>query len=127
MSAAKHVTIYTRGGASPAGVGGDAAILVCDGRRKELAGGAPDVSNNRIAILAAVEALRALKCPCQVTAYNTNTYLTDAISKNWAERWRANGWKNSEKRSTPHAELWEKLLDLCAAHQVRFEYKPFNP
>jgi hypothetical protein len=78
-------------------------------------------------ILAAIESLRALKFPCQVTLYNTNTYLTDAISKGWAARWQANGWRNSERRPTPHAELWEELLGLCAVHKVAFEHLPFDP
>jgi ribonuclease HI len=100
--------------------------LVCADRRKELSGSAPDSSNNRMDILAAVASLRALKFPCQVTLYSTNTYLTDPIGKGWAARWRANGWRNSERRPTPHADLWEELLGLCAAHQVVFAYLPFD-
>jgi ribonuclease HI len=127
MPDAKPVTIYTRGVCSLVGTGGYGAVLVCAGRRKELSGSAPDSSNNRMDLLAAVASLRALKFPCQVTLYNTNTYLTDAIGKDWAARWRANGWRNSERRATPHAELWEELLGLCAAHQIAFEYLPFDP
>jgi ribonuclease HI len=77
-------------------------------------------------ILAAIEALRVLKFPCEVTLYNTNTYLTDAISKGWAQRWQAKGWKNSEKRPTAHADLWEELLELCSVHEVAFEYACFD-
>src|SRR5687768_4565237 len=95
---AKLVTIYTRGVCSPSGTGGYGAVLICADRRKELSGSAPDSSNNRMDILAAVESLRALRLPCCVALYNTNTYLTDAISKGWAVRWRANGWRNSERR-----------------------------
>jgi len=126
MSTAKQVTIYTRGVTSPLGAGGYGAILLCDTLRKELSGSAPDSSNNRMDILAAIEALRALKSSCRVTLYNTNTYLTDAISKGWAQRWRTNGWRNSEQRPTPHTELWEELLGLCAAHEVVFEYRRFD-
>jgi ribonuclease HI len=127
MPDAKPVTIYTRGVCSPAGTGGYGAVLLCACRRKELSGSAPDSSNNRLDLLAAVASLRALKFPCQGTLYNSNTYLTDAIRKGWAARWRANGWENSERRPTPHAELWEELLGLCAVHQIAFEYLPFDP
>jgi ribonuclease HI len=124
--ATKQVTIYTRGVTSVSGRGGYGAILLSDNHRKELSGTAPDSSNNRMDILAAIAALRALKFPCRVTLYNTNTYLTDAIKKGWAQRWRTNGWHNSEKRPTPHTELWEELLGLCAAHEATFEYLRFD-
>jgi len=127
MSAAKQVAIYTRGITSMSLMGAYGAILLCDSTRKELSGSAPDSSNNRMDIMAAVEALRALKFPCRVTIYNTNTYLTDAITKGWVQRWQANGWRNSERRPTPHVELWKQLLELCANHEVTFEYLPFEP
>ncbi len=127
MNAKKQVTIYTRGVSSSRGTGGYGVVLLCDGHRKELSGNVPDSSNNCMDILAAVEALRALKSPCQVTLYSTNTYLTDAISKGWEQRWRTNDWRNSERRPTPHVELWEELLGLCAAHEVAFEYMRFEP
>lgn len=127
MSDTKQVTIYTRGVSSPSGTGGYGAILLCAGRRKELAERVPESSNNRMDIMAAIAGLRALKAPCRVTLYSTNTYLTDAINKGWAQRWRANGWRNSEWRDTPHADLWQELLDLCAGHEVTFEYRRFDP
>jgi ribonuclease HI len=71
-------------------------------------------------IVAAIKGLQALKWPCRITLYNTNTYLIDAIAKDWARRWRANGWINDERKPTPHAELWEELLNLCSRHEVTF-------
>jgi ribonuclease HI len=98
--------------------------LLCEGRRKELSGGASGASNNRMDLLAAVETLKALKAPCRVTLYNTNSYLTDGMSKGWAKRWRENGWQTSEGKATAHADLWDVLLELCAVHEVEFVWLP---
>lgn len=121
----RRVRIYTRGVASPEG-GGYGILLVCDGRRKELSGGAAGASNNRMDLLASVEALRALRFPCRVTLYNTNRYLTDGMSKGWARRWRENGWRTTENRPAAHADLWHALLELCEIHEVDFVWLPMD-
>jgi ribonuclease HI len=126
LSEPKDVTIYTRGVSSVTGAGGYAAILLYKGRRKEFSGGEPVASNNRMDLRAAIEGLRALKQPCRVVLYNNNTYLVDAIAKGWAAGWRARGWANGEKKPTPHVDLWEELLTLCAAHELSFVYRPFG-
>src|SRR5260370_14301477 len=77
-------------------------------------------------VLGAVEGLRALKFSCRVTLYNANTYLTDAISKGSAQRWRSNGWKNSERQPTPYADLWEALLELCTKHEGTFQWLAYD-
>jgi len=123
MSEPKAVTIYTRGIATPGG-GAFGALLVCDGRCKELSGGETGASNNRMDLLAAVEALKALKRPCRVTLYNTNGYLIDGMSKGWAARWQEAGWVTGEGKPTAHAELWDALLELCAVHEVEFVWLP---
>jgi ribonuclease HI len=123
MSQPEVVTIYTRGIATPGG-GAYAALLVCNGRDKELSGGELGASNNRMDVLAAVEALKALKRPCRVTLYNTNGYLIDALSKGWAVRWREAGWLTGEGKPTAHADLWDALLELCAVHEVDFVWLP---
>ena len=123
MALRKDVTIYTRGIASP-GHGAYGVLLLGDGQRRELSGGAGGASNNRMDLLAAVEALRALKFPCRVTLYNTNSYLTDAMSKGWAQRWRDSGWRTSEGKPSVHADLWDSLLELCAVHEVQFVWLP---
>jgi ribonuclease HI len=123
MIARKCVTVYTRGIASP-GDGAYGALLLCEGHHKELSGRAAGASNNRMDLLAAVEALKALKVPCRVRLYNTNSYLTDGMSKGWAMRWRENGWRTSEGKATAHADLWDMLLELCAIHEVEFIWLP---
>jgi ribonuclease HI len=77
-------------------------------------------------LVAAVEGLRALHSPCQVTVYNTNSYLTDGMSKGWAQRWRENGWRTSEDKPTAHADLWDALLELCDVHEVSFVWLPMD-
>jgi ribonuclease HI len=123
MSEPKAVTIYTRGIATPGG-GAYGALLLCDGGRKELGGGEAGASNNRMDVLAAVVALKALKRPSRVTLYNGNGYLIDAISKGWAARWRAAGWVTGEGKPTAHADLWDALLELCTVHHVEFVWLP---
>jgi ribonuclease HI len=123
MSDPKAVTIYTRGIATPGG-GAYGALLMCEGGRKELRGGEVGASNNRMDILAAVEALKALKRPCRVTLYSANGYLIDAMSKGWAARWREVGWLTGEGNPTAHADLWDNLLELCAVHDVTFVWLP---
>jgi ribonuclease HI len=127
MNTKKHVMIYTRGVSSASGTGGYGIVLLCDDCRKESSGSVSDSSNNRMDILAAVEGLLALKFPCRVTLYNTNTYLIDAISKAWARRWQEKGWRNSEQRPKPHADLWDALLELCSIHDVECVWLRFDP
>jgi ribonuclease HI len=125
MSDLKNVKIYTRGIASPGG-GAYGALLICDGRRKELSGGEVGASNNRMDLLAAVESLKALKRKCKVHLYNSNGYLIEAMSKGWAIRWREAGWVTGEGKSTAHAELWDVLLELCDVHDVEFKWLPVD-
>jgi ribonuclease HI len=71
-------------------------------------------------ILAAIVALESLKRPCRVTLYSDSQYLIEAIMKGWAQRWRANGWKRNRKEFAVNTDLWERLLTLCAKHEVEF-------
>ncbi len=121
MEKLKHVTIYTDGGAlGNPGPGGYGAVLKYKGRRKELSGGFRHTTNNRMELLAAIEALRALKTRCGVTLHTDSRYLVDGITKGWAKRWRANGWMRNKKDEALNPDLWGELLDLCAKHDVKF-------
>ncbi len=117
----KHVDIYTDGACrGNPGKGGWGAILVYEGREKELSGGEPMTTNNRMELLAAIEALSALKEPCEVTLTSDSKYLVDAIEKGWAVSWREKGWKKADKSPALNPDLWEKLLDLLEKHKVNF-------
>jgi ribonuclease HI len=119
----KHVTLYTDGGClhNP-GPGGYGVILLYDSHRKELSGGFRRTTNNRMEIFAAIAGLEALKEPCSVTLVSDSQYLVYAIQKGWARRWQANGWRRSNKEKAINPDLWERLLKLCAVHDVRFQW-----
>ena len=117
----KHVDIYTDGACrGNPGRGGWGAVLVFRGIEKELSGGDPMTTNNRMELTAAIEALRALKEPCEVTLTSDSKYLVDAITKGWAESWRAKGWKKADRSPALNPDLWEALLAELARHEVSF-------
>lgn len=117
----KEVEIYTDGACrGNPGRGGWGAVLVYGGREKEMSGGEPMTTNNRMELLAAIEALSALKEPCRVTLTSDSRYLTDAVNLGWAASWRAHGWKKSDRSPALNADLWERLLSLLEKHEVHF-------
>ena len=117
----KKVEIYTDGSClrNP-GPGGWGAILVYKGLEKEMSGGEADTTNNRMELTAAIEALKALKSPCEVTMTTDSRYLCDGMGKGWAESWKRRGWKKADNAPALNPDLWDELLDLCAVHKVDF-------
>ncbi len=121
MSDLKQVVIYTDGACSGnPGPGGYGAVLLFNGHRKELSGGFRLTTNNRMEMLAAIEALRSLKDGCAVKLHTDSQYVVNAIEKGWAIKWRANGWMRNKKEKAVNPDLWEQLLELCKQHQVEF-------
>ncbi|MBX9622424.1 MAG: ribonuclease HI [Gemmataceae bacterium] len=121
MTDRTHVTVHTDGACNGnPGPGGYAAVLVCGGRRREVTGGRHLTTSNRMEMLAAIAALEALTRPCRVTVNSDSRYLVDAVMKGSAVRWRAAGWKRNRKESAVNTDLWARLLDLCAVHEVEF-------
>jgi len=117
----KHVDIYTDGACrGNPGRGGWGAILVYGGREKEISGGEPMTTNNRMELMGAISALELLKEPCDVTLTSDSKYLTDAINKGWLENWKKNGWKKADKKPVLNPELWQRLDTLLQKHTVRF-------
>ena len=117
----KHIDIYTDGACrGNPGRGGWGAILVYGGREKELSGGEPLTTNNRMELMGAISALEALKEPCEVTLTSDSKYLTDAINKGWLESWKKNGWKKADRSSVLNPELWQRLDKLLSLHSVSF-------
>ena len=116
----KTVTIYTDGACSGnPGPGGWAAILLYGEHQRELSGGEPSTTNNRMEMTAIISALSALKEPCAVELYSDSRYVLDAIEKGWAVRWKRNGWMRNKKESALNPDLWETLLNLLERHDVR--------
>ncbi len=120
-----RVTIYTDGGADPnPGPGGWAAILIheASGRLKEISGGEPYTTNNRMELTAAIEALAALKQPCVVALYSDSSYLVQGMTR-WVKRWAASGWVHGKKRRpVENADLWQRLLELAQTHEVEWKW-----
>ena len=121
----KEVRIWTDGACSGnPGPGGWGAILeyrsAARVHRKEISGGDPATTNNRMELTGAIEALKLLKEPCDVTLYSDSQYLVDSITKGWAKSWQKRGWIKADKTPAKNPELFEKLLELCDYHNVRF-------
>lgn len=123
MTALKHVTIHTDGGAlGNPGPGGYGVVLSYEQYHRELSGGFRHTTNNRMELLAAIMGLRALKTRCAVTLYSDSQYLVNAMTQGWAKRWQANGWMRNKKERALNPDLWEKLLQLCEQHTVTFRW-----
>jgi ribonuclease HI len=118
----KQVEIYTDGACSGnPGKGGWAAILIYKGREKILTGYEEDTTNNRMEMMAAIQGLKALKEPCQVTIYSDSSYLVNAFQKNWVSSWKNNGWARGEKKKElKNSDLWKELYRLCQIHLVEW-------
>ena len=114
----KQIVIYTDGACSGnPGPGGWGALLQYNGHERELFGGEKDTTNNRMEIMAAVEALNALKEPCKVDLYTDSVYVRDGISK-WIEGWKRNGWQTAAKKPVKNMELWQALDLARQRHEV---------
>ena len=119
----KKVDIYTDGACrGNPGKGGWGAVLVYNGREKELSGGERETTNNRMELTAAIESLKMLKEPCEVTLYSDSKYLIDAITKGWVYSWKSKGWRKADKSPALNVDLWEQLLPLIAAHEVHYHW-----
>ena len=117
----KHVDIYTDGSCRQnPGPGGWGAVLVYRGKERELSGGAPDTTNNRMELTGVIEALSALTEPCEVTLTTDSRYVSEGITEGWAAAWRRKGWKKADGKPALNPDLWETLLGLCERHHVTF-------
>lgn len=117
----KIVDIYTDGACSGnPGMGGWGAILVYNGIEKEICGSEAQTTNNRMELTAVIEALGALKEPCNVTLTTDSKYVCDAINQEWVYNWKRNGWRKPDKKPALNVDLWEKLLALLEKHSVTF-------
>ena len=119
----KFIEIYTDGACSGnPGPGGWGAVLRFNGVEKELCGGAAETTNNRMELTAVIEALGALKEPCQVKLTTDSKYVVDAVEKGWAKSWQNNGWRKADKKPALNPDLWGQLLELLEKHQVTFKW-----
>lgn len=129
----KTVELYTDGACSGnPGPGGWGAILMYGDVKKELSGGSRHTTNNQMELLAAIEALNALKEPCKVDLYSDSAYLINAFRQKWLENWVKRNWVKSDKKPVENREYWEELLRLSTIHSVSWNKvkghadNPFN-
>ncbi|MBE6787298.1 MAG: ribonuclease HI [Ruminococcaceae bacterium] len=120
----KYIEIFTDGACSGnPGPGGWGVVLRYNGHEKELSGGEKDTTNNRMELTAAIMGLSALKeKPCKVRLVTDSKYVADGITKGWAESWRNNNWRKADKKPALNPDLWEKLLNLIAEHDVTIDW-----
>ena len=120
MTTATPVVIHTDGSCSPnPGAGGWGAILRYGEHVREICGGEPDTTNNRMEIMAAVQALRHLTRPTVVHLYTDSTYVRNGITK-WVLGWERNGWMTAAKQPVKNVDLWQRLQAACARHRVEW-------
>jgi ribonuclease HI len=116
------VIIHTDGACSGnPGPGGWGAVMDWNGTRKEICGGEQDTTNNRMELLAAIEALNALKRPCNVEMHVDSSYVKDGISK-WIHGWKKNGWKTADKKPVKNVELWQALDEAIQRHEISWHW-----
>jgi ribonuclease HI len=114
------VEIHTDGACSGnPGPGGWAAILRWRGHEKELSGGEPATTNNRMELIAAIRALESLKRPMRVRLHTDSQYLQRGI-REWLPRWKARGWRTADRKPVANRDLWERLDSLVNRHRVEW-------
>lgn len=116
------VTIYTDGACSGnPGPGGWGAVLIYGEKEKDLSGGEAETTNNRMELMAAIQALRALRKPCDVDLHTDSTYVRKGIME-WIHGWKKNGWKTADKKPVKNAELWQELEAETHRHTIRWHW-----
>ena len=122
MTELPFIEIFTDGACrGNPGPGGWAALLRTVEKERELSGGEPLTTNNRMELTAAIRALQALKRPCRVQLHTDSQYVRDGITR-WIHGWRNNGWRTSDKKPVKNAELWQELVDAAAPHRVEWHW-----
>ncbi len=117
-----EVTIYTDGACSGnPGPGGYGAVLLWQGKEKEISGGEPHTTNNRMEMRAIIEALKGLKRPCKVQICSDSALIINAFEKGWIEGWKRKGWKKADKKPVENMDLWQDMLDAMKPHEVSWK------
>jgi ribonuclease HI len=118
----KEILIYTDGACSGnPGPGGWGALLIYEGKRKTISGGEAATTNNRMEMLAAIEALRHLKLPCQANLYTDSKYLQQGATS-WMKKWKLNNWRGSDKKPVKNIDLWQALDIELNKHKIEFHW-----
>jgi ribonuclease HI len=117
-----EVTIFTDGACSGnPGPGGWGAILISGAHEREICGGEPATTNNRMELMAAIQALETLKRPCKVELHTDSQYVRKGITE-WIGGWKARGWKTADKKPVKNDDLWKRLDAARARHTVDWRW-----
>lgn len=115
----KEVILYTDGACSGnPGPGGWGALLIWNGNERELSGGEPNTTNNRMEMKAIIEGLRALKEKCHVKIHSDSALIINAFNQNWIKNWQNRGWRKSNKKPVENQDLWKEMLKVMAPHKI---------
>ncbi len=118
----KRVEIYTDGACrGNPGPGGWGAVLRYNGVEKDLHGGDPDTTNNRMELMAAIRAFEALTEPCRVEIYTDSTYVKEGITR-WLDGWLARDWRTANRKPVKNQDLWKQLVAVVAEHDVDWHW-----
>lgn len=121
-SPASRVEIYTDGACrGNPGIGGWGASLRFNGRHKNLYGAEAQTTNNRMELMAVIQALEKLNRCCEVRIYTDSKYVLDGITK-WIPNWKRNGWKTAAKKPVKNVELWQRLDQTLQQHKVNWQW-----
>jgi ribonuclease HI len=118
----EKIAIYTDGACSGnPGPGGWGALLVSGGRRREIHGGEPMTTNNRMELRAVIEALRLVKSARAIEITTDSTYVKDGMTL-WLANWKRNGWRSSNKKPVKNQDLWAELDSLAAKFEIEWHW-----
>lgn len=116
------VTIFTDGACrGNPGPGGWGAILFKDDHEKELYGAEHETTNNRMELMAAIQALEVLKRPCEVTLTTDSQYVKKGITE-WLVSWKRRGWKTADKKPVKNQDLWQRLDEVAHKHRIHWKW-----
>ena len=118
------VEIYTDGACrGNPGPGGWAALLSADGREKEISGAEAQTTNNRMELTAVIRALESLRRPVKVRVFTDSQYVRLGITE-WVRSWKARGWLTADRKPVKNQDLWQRLDEIAAAHEIEWHWVP---
>jgi ribonuclease HI len=122
MTKNNTVVIYTDGACSGnPGPGGWGSVLLYNAHRREMSGGEAGTTNNRMEMMAVIQALESLKRPCSVMIYTDSVYVMKGMME-WLEQWKKRGWKTAAKKPVKNVELWQRLEQAIGRHEVKWQW-----
>ncbi|RPH94720.1 MAG: ribonuclease HI [Lysobacterales bacterium] len=122
MDEKSKVEIYSDGACSGnPGPGGWGSVLLYNSHRRELSGGEPQTTNNRMELMAVIHALETLKRPCEVIVHTDSTYVMKGMTE-WLAQWKKRDWRTADRKPVKNVELWQRLEQAMHRHRVRWRW-----